>query len=411
VLIIAAGATPGAVWLWADYHFHAAQRDFDHHRIAEARAHLRLCLKAWPESAPAHFLAGRAARRAQDFRHAKKHFQECERLQGWSPPRFTEQALMRVQQGEMENAEQHFLREIEKGDPDSPLYLEALVEGYMHLHRLPDAAACLQRWEKLQPDNMYLYFLRGSLRERIPNLRDAADDYRKVLELNPGYEEARLRLARVLIETHDSEEALTHLAHLRSVQPENPSVLVLLARCYMDLARPQEAREVLAPVLERDPRNQPALLVSARLALQEGDLEQAENQSRRAVAADPSDREAHFLLSQSLLRQPSKQAEAKEQLVRFKRVEADWQTLHEITTKKLGAAPHDPDLMYQLGVLWLRLGDEKEGVEWLKNALRADPSHQPSRKALADYYRRVGDSRQVATQRPAAAGTEVGGPR
>jgi predicted Zn-dependent protease len=395
LIIIAGGASAGGIWLWANHHFHIAEQALAHHRIAEAREHISLYLKIWPSSDEAHFIAARAARRALDFKEAEKQLKECRRLLGKSPQFALEEALMRVQQGEVDKVEAYFRREVERGNPDSTLILEAFVEGYLKLHRLPDASACLTLWEKQEQDNMYLYLLRGSIRERIPNVQEAADDYRKVLDLNPNYDEARLRLARLLLEAHECAEAQSHLLHLSNVRPGNAGVLVLLARCYLDLARPEDARQILSEVLSRDPRNQPALLVSAQLALQEGANERAESFLRQALAVDPYDREVNFLLSQCLLRQPGRQAEAEQQLAKFKGIENDWKALHEITTKKMGAAPHDPDLQYQVGVIWLRLGEEKAGIEWLRRALETDPKHEPSQKALAEYQRQ----RQVDSQR------------
>src|SRR5262249_34329503 len=151
----------------------------ERHRLSDAREHIRLCLIVWPNSDEAHFLAGRAARRALDFKHAEKHFREYQRLLGKTPGLMLEETLIQVQQGQVDKFEGFLRREVDKGNPDSPLIFEALVEGYMRLHRLLEASTCLAVWEKLQPDNMYLYFLRGSIRERIPNFEAAMDDYRK----------------------------------------------------------------------------------------------------------------------------------------------------------------------------------------------------------------------------------------
>jgi tetratricopeptide (TPR) repeat protein len=398
LLIIAGGASAGGVWLWANHHFRAGLEALEHNRLAEARGHLRLYLKVWPSDGEAHFQAGRAARRAQDFKEAEKHFKECHRLQGGSLALSMEEALIRVQQGEVDRAEAYFARQVEQGHPEAPLILEALVEGYMQVHRISEAMACIDLWEKLQPDNMYLYLLRGSIRERIENLEAAANDYRKVLELNPDYEEGRLRLARMLIEIHQCDQALPHLEHLRRLQPSNPTVLVNLARCCMELDRPQDARQALSEALDHDPTDQPALVVSAQLALQAGESEQAEKLVRRALAVDPYEREANFLLSQCL-RQCGKIAEADQQAAKFKRIDADWRAVHEIVTVKMPKAPHDPEFRYQLGVILLRLGEDKTGVLWLKRALETDPKHEASRKALAEYYERLGDSRQAANYR------------
>src|SRR5262249_11683542 len=118
------------------------------------------------------------------------------------------------------------------------------------------------------------------------------------------------------------------------------------------------------------------------------------------LAIDPYDREANFLLSQCLLRQAGRQAEAQQQLAKFKAIEDDWKALQEITAKKMSLSPQDPDLQYQAGVILLRLGEEQTGIEWLKRRLETNPKTEPSQKALAEYQQRAGDKRQVDSQRP-----------
>jgi tetratricopeptide (TPR) repeat protein len=403
LLAFAGGAGSAGAWLWANHHFQAGRQALQRHRLTLAREHFRLCLKVLPNDAQVHLLAGRAARRALDFREARKHFKECERIGGQTPALALEEGLLRVQQGDVERSGPTWLREVDKGHVEAPLILEALVEGYMQVHRLSDAIVCIERWEKLEQNNLYFYLLRASIREQIPNFEPAASDYRRVLELNPDYQPARLGLARMLLELHECAEALQQLEILRQLQPDNPTVLVLMARCYLDLAQPEKARQALDQALALDPKNQPALVISAKLALQEGAPEWAETLVRQALAIDPYERQANFLFEQCL-RQTGKIAQADEQLAKLKRLEADWNALHEITTIKMGAAPQDPELAYQAGVLLMRLGDESNAVQWLQRALQINPNHAPSHRALADYYERIGNRTQAASHRAKAEG-------
>jgi tetratricopeptide (TPR) repeat protein len=387
LVLIAGGVGATGAWLWADYHFKAGQDALEHHRLAVAREHFRLCLLIWPNDGRTHFLAGRAARRAGDLKEAERHLTEARRLLGRALDVGDEMALIGVQVGGVDFTEKHFQTLVNEQHPDSALFLEAFVRGYLRVHRLIDADACFQRWANLQQDNPYLYLLRGEARERIPNLVDAAADYNKVLELDPSFDEAHLRVARVLLGLHDGNEALPHLLHLRSVRPNDIQVLVLLGRCYVELARPEDARPVLAEAMALDPKDTSVLYASAQLAMQEGNTEQAEAILRQAIAIDPNDRELNFLFAQCLT-QRGKVGEAEQQTTKFKRIDADMQTLHFLTTKKMGESPHDPDVQSQVGVILLRLGEERMGVEWLKRALAINPEHAASRKALDDYQKR-----------------------
>jgi Tfp pilus assembly protein PilF len=55
-------------------------------------------------------------------------------------------------------------------------------------------------------------------------------------------------------------------------------------------------------------------------------------------------------------------------------------------TEKLQKARHDPDIRSAIGRIFLRSGEEREGLAWLKTVLRLHPRHAPTHQALADYY-------------------------
>src|SRR5437867_7994856 len=59
------------IHLWANYQFRAARDALAKGLFADARAHVRQCLKAWPSDADAHFLAARIERRLSQFKAAE----------------------------------------------------------------------------------------------------------------------------------------------------------------------------------------------------------------------------------------------------------------------------------------------------------------------------------------------------
>src|SRR6266542_7144163 len=103
VLGVLGGAVAvGGPHLWALYHFRAGRADLEHYRAEEALAHFNNCLKVWPDSADAHLLASRAARRADDYEAADQHLRECQRLRGGpSDDTAFEWALLRASAGDL----------------------------------------------------------------------------------------------------------------------------------------------------------------------------------------------------------------------------------------------------------------------------------------------------------------------
>jgi uncharacterized protein HemY len=81
------------------------------------------------------------------------------------------------------------------------------------------------------------------------------------------------------------------------------------------------------------------------------------------------------------------------------RVETDRARLAEIAAQKMTRTPNDPNLHYELGVIYLRNGKPESGLRWLYSALRLDPAHQSSHQALSDYFERTGESEKAEQHR------------
>src|SRR5690349_11532921 len=79
---VAAGA---AAHLRAWVHYRKAETALEQYHFAEARDHLAIPLRAWPNSGRVHLLAARAARLAQDTVDAEQHLHRCQQLQPTSP--------------------------------------------------------------------------------------------------------------------------------------------------------------------------------------------------------------------------------------------------------------------------------------------------------------------------------------
>ena len=62
-----------------------------------------------------------------------------------------------------------------------------------------------------------------------------------------------------------------------------------------------------------------------------------------------------------------------------------------------------PRLAAALGVgeIFLKLGNEKEGLRWLYSALQQDPGHRPTHQALRDHFRSKGQPERAAAHEKA----------
>src|SRR5581483_793118 len=99
------------------------------------------------------------------------------------------------------------------------------------------------------------------------------------------------------------KEALPYLEQLRALRPDDPEILVRIARCHHTLGRPEEAEAILAAVLAEHPRHALAWRTRGQVALTACNPSQAERWLRQAVDIVPQDHHAQWALYRALVQQ------------------------------------------------------------------------------------------------------------
>jgi tetratricopeptide (TPR) repeat protein len=383
------------------YHLRAARQALSDLHADLAQPHLAACLKAWPANPEAHLLAARAARLQGDSTTADEHLRQCEH-QDWSPDVALERAMLRAQNGDLDKIEDYLRYQVEQDHPDTVLILDALVRGYIRVYRFNLAQLCLKRWLERQPDSTAALLHRARMWEMVHNYQDAAEDFRRVLQVDSASVEAQLGLANSLLELAQPGEALHYLEELQKQHPDDPQILVRLACCQNTLNNPAEAQVLLDKVLASQPDLVPAIQGRAQVALQLGNPEEAEEWARKAIALAPYDYQVNYLFFQCL-KQCGKPKEAQEQFAKVERIKANVLRMQELGNRKLQAAPNDPALRCEMGTLCFEFGQDEVGLGWLLSALQKAPDYRPAHAALAQYYERKGDSQRAAQHRQLAA--------
>jgi predicted Zn-dependent protease len=395
-LVIGVGGWLTGRHIWAEYHYRAARRALERYRLPEAQQHLDQCLQVWPSSFEVRLLAAQTARRLGDLEAAERHLACCQEIRGaLSPEVGMEQTLIRAQRGGMDSVTPYLRSLVEQNDPATPLILEAMVKGYMRAFRYGDASFLLNVWLDRWPDDIEAHLFQANVCEQIGPEQEAVNHYRKVLELDPEQEEARLRLAILLIHRAVPAEALEHLERLAEKRPGDPYILSKRAHCLLALGRPQEAEETADRILAEDSRYRPAVSIKGAAALALNRPAEAEHWLRQALAMDASDYQVQHWLARSLWEQ-GKDEEARSAEDRLRVLTADGQRIREIIQVDINKSPNDPALRTEIGNIFLRAGSEREGVQWLYSALRQDPKYIPAHRALAAYFERIGEPARAA---------------
>jgi predicted Zn-dependent protease len=261
----------------------------------------------------------------------------------------------------------------------------------------------LQTWLKRNPDNTQALLFQAGLQALLRHHAKAIGTYQRLLEIDPGHDVARLRLAKVLLEYLIYPQAAPHLEHLLRRQPENLLVVVMLAQCRRGQGRDAEAEQLLDNLLACRPDFGVALAERGRLALERGQPDRAAAWLGAALEQQPGNYEVRYQLMQCL-EQLGKAGEADRQRHFMKQVEADLKRLDAITSGEMQKRPHDAALCQELGQLLLRIGQTEDGVQWLQQALQEDPRCAAAHEALAAYYQWAGDAERLAHHRPFLSG-------
>jgi thioredoxin-like negative regulator of GroEL len=160
--------------------------------------------------------------------------------------------------------------------------------------------------------------------------------------------------------------------------------------------------EYLDTLLREQPDNAEALAERGRAC---GDLAkggEALRCLRRAFVLQPR----AYTIGSSLLaelRSQGKDSEADRVSRQVQALKEHEERIQELTAK-VHKTPRNAPVRHELGVLYLKAGNEDTALSWLFGALQDDPDYRPTHKVLADYYQRKGDSERAAIHRQRAAG-------
>ena len=387
--------------------------------------------------------AARAARRAGDYDRATAHLKECERRGEVTMAHQMEALLSRVQQGEADATQQALKALPVARGKDLALIAEALARGYLEEGLVDEAEEILDQWQERRQYDAELAFCRGLARQwrsavgpynvygkssseehgfgmglRVLNparplvddgtrtawIALAANSYRLAIEEDPCHDEARLRLATVLLDLERPRDALNHLERVAR-RPENDSrVLLQLGRCRSLLGEDEAARKVLGALLVRQPKSAAVLRERGQVELRAGKDAKAEEWLSKAYALGLKDRWTLEALKECRTRLGKTEAadQLSGELASLKHIE--WQVegrLKQLFDPKY--ADKEALLRAEIGRLHQELGRGPAALYWGRSALRVDPDCVSAHSVLSKQYEVDGRKELAERHRKAAA--------
>jgi len=295
------------------------------------------------------------------------------------------QALIDAQYGRMKQARPVLARAFADAQEPDLMLNEALARVYLETYDFAHAGPVLKRWAQEAPtDPRPLLWHAALLRRRDAEAQPIIDDYRQVLQRAPKNAEAHLGLAEQLEQTHQNAQAAAIYSAYIALRPDDPAGHIGAGRNAAELREDSTARAHFDQALELDPGNAAAHLERAKLNLRLGDFEKALVDLDQAVAATPFDSVVHYQRS-LVLKRLGRHSEAVLAQQTFDRLRKERLQLEELQ-ERLGEAPDDLRLQYQIAHWMFKHGYDDEAVKWSQKILLDSPGHRGICLLLIDYY-------------------------
>jgi predicted Zn-dependent protease len=177
----------------------------------------------------------------------------------------------------------------------------------------------------------------------------------EVFKVNPNHPDAHAAMAEVILETKYDLQAVRH--HLKAALDTNPKNLrALKARASIEIDQNQwdEANRTLDAVLAINKEDVEAIAMKATVAWLRDDTKAYDAERRRAFAINPAYAQLYRIVAKSAVRE-------------HRYVEAV-----ELEKEAIKLKPDFFEAMAGAGMGYLRLGMEKEGLEWIDKSWVGD---------------------------------------
>jgi tetratricopeptide (TPR) repeat protein len=350
------------------------------------------------------------------------------------------------QNGDHDSALVHYEKAVEI-DPDNVTYLKSVADFHYSIsNRVEDALALYSKVLDQQPRNLEALLMAGHISVMLQRFDDAEEYYKRVLEIEPGHQDAGLLLEKLqnrqksddgpasaeeqyaqiqtlindgrpneavsaletLLEYNpdfalahndlgvlcyqqgDKDKALDAYETAARLEPSNSTFQKNLADYYyVEEGRVEEAMQVYVKVLENDPEDCETLLILGHICVALHKFEDAESFYNRLLAIEPWNAEARENIDKLAKRHTAittgTSAEEEYEKIQGQLQNGDGEAVNRLE-KLLAAHPQFAPAHNDLGVLYYNRGDKEKALSHYEQAVRLEPQDTIFQKNLADFY-------------------------
>ena len=292
-------------------------------------------------------------------------------------------------------------------NPSSAAAHEQLGVAYQSKGDEDAALLHFNRALQLAPNSASVHYFRGSLYANRNDDTRAYQNAKAAFRLEPNMQTREL-LGKTAIRVNKCDEAVEVLASFARSQDTPPEDLYVLSRAYKCAGQSSRAQEMQEQYEKRSQQVQDAkthkmnadhLAEKAAEAARQNQLTPALDQLQQALAEDPDNGPSLALLAKIDFSRGNP-AKAQEEIdralqgdpynpdylyVRGKVLEStDPRAALKMFRETVLVNPRESDAYYEMGELYIKLGEPKRAIEALRKAVQLSPDDPDYRKALSE---------------------------
>jgi tetratricopeptide (TPR) repeat protein len=242
------------------------------------------------------------------------------------------------------------------------------AEALLDFDLTNDALAILETAQKQQAPTAELFFALGRARERKGEITLAQKDFRRAIDLDPGFVNALEALARVLANQGQWEKSLELLSRARTAAPNSSDVLRKFAATSLHAGHTANAVDAAQQLVKLRPDEPEALYLLGVAQLQNGDNEEARSTLENYIKLRPEDPLAFLALGM-----------VENGLRDFPVARANFE-------QSIKLAPNQVEAYYQLALISRDQGDNRAAISDLEKAIAINPQYAQAQDLLGTLY-------------------------
>jgi len=308
------------------------------------------------------------------------------------------QAFQFHSKGDVKLASKYYQFFIDKGFKDPRVFSNyaAILEGQ---GKLKEAEENTRKAIELNPNFIMAHSNLGSILKDLGKLKEAELSTRRATEIDPNYANAHANLGSILQDLGKLKEAELSTRKAIEINPNLANAHSNLGSILKDLGKLKEAELSTRKAIEMDPKLKVAYINLGSILQELGKLKEAELSTRKAIEIDPHFTMAHSNLG-SILKDLGKLKEAELSTRKAIEIDPHFTMAHsnlgsilkdlgklkeaELCTRKaIKLDPHFADAYSNLGVICSVLGKLKEAELSYRKAIEIDPFHSQALFALS----------------------------